>query len=125
MTGFTSSSKTTRSPMTIASTPGFSPGVNAAHEVSPMKGGTLFQPSTETGKSLRGNETLTTLSELSGLPPVAAPTAPGSIALGLLALAPFCAAVLALVGGVAACAVDEHPLAKPPSSARAPANIIA
>src|SRR5258705_14002432 len=58
MTGFTSSSNNTRSPITIASaTPAF-PGENAAHVVSPMKGG-IFQPSTATSTSLRGNATRT------------------------------------------------------------------
>lgn len=64
--------------MTIASMPGFSPGVNAAHEVKPMKGG-IVQPSTCTGTSLRGNETLTTLSDVSGLPPVAEATTAASM----------------------------------------------
>src|SRR5260221_14655884 len=83
MTGLTSSSKRTRSPITIASIPGFSPGVKAAHEVRPMNGGTLLKPSMLTGKSLRGNDTLTTLSETSGLPPVALAMAAGSIGLTL------------------------------------------
>src|SRR5258706_9013727 len=83
MTGLTSSSKTTRSPITIASTPGFSPGVKPAHDVSPMNGGTLLKPSMLTGKSLRGNDTVTALSETSGLPPVALGTAAGWIGLTL------------------------------------------
>src|SRR5260221_4149945 len=78
MTGFTSSSKSTRSPITMASTPGL-PGVKAAHDVSPRNGAT-FEPSTATGTSVRGKETFTTPSELSGLPPVAAATAPSSMA---------------------------------------------
>ena len=58
---------------------GFSPGVNAAHEVSPMNGG-IFQPSTSTVTSPRGNETFTTPSAFSGFAPVAAATAFSSIA---------------------------------------------
>src|SRR3989442_14875631 len=43
--------------MTIASS--FLPSTKPAHEVSPMNGG-IFQPSTVTGKSLRGALTLNT-----------------------------------------------------------------
>src|SRR5262245_24472216 len=58
--------------MTIASMPSFSPGTNAAHDVRPMNGGILAQPSTSTFTSSRGNDTLTTLSLVSAFPPVAA-----------------------------------------------------
>src|SRR5438445_10142338 len=110
MAGFTSSSNRTRSPITMASTPGFSPGVNAAHDVKPMKGGTPLQPSTVTGTSLRGNDTLITLSVVSGLPPVAAATAAASMGLGST-LGPVCAGALPVFGGAAACAVDVQPAA--------------
>jgi hypothetical protein len=58
----------------MASTPGFSPGVNAAHEVSPMKGGIFYHPSISTFTSSRGKDTFTTFSFVSGLPPVAEAT---------------------------------------------------
>src|SRR5258706_15570977 len=113
MAGFTSSSNKTRSPITMASTPGFSPGVNPAHEVNPMNGGTLLQPSMVTGTSLRGKDTLTTLSVVSGFPPVAEATVAGSMGFAST-FGPVCAAPLALFGGGAACAVEEQPPAVPP-----------
>src|SRR3954462_14992571 len=75
ITGFTSSARRTKSPITIASeTPGF-PGEKAVHDVSPMKGGS-FQPSTATLMSLRGKVALTTPSPVSGFStPVAIITA--------------------------------------------------
>src|SRR5689334_20519931 len=63
MTGFTSSSNSTRSPMIMASATPRLPGENATQEVSPMKGG-IFQPSTRTSVSLRGNDAFTTPSGL-------------------------------------------------------------
>src|SRR5579864_3358296 len=84
ITGFTSSSKRTRSPMTMASTPGFSPGTNAAHDVSPMKGGIFFQPSMSTAMSSRGNATLTTLSAVSVLAPVMLATRAASMGEGVV-----------------------------------------
>src|SRR4051794_5153891 len=91
MTGLTSSSKTTKSPMTMASTPAFSPGTNPAQDVRPMNGG-IFQWSISTDTSARGNETFTTLPLTSGVAPVTAATAVGSIGVGgwfaCLALAP-------------------------------------
>ena len=49
--------------MTIASATPARAGANAAHEVSPMKGG-IFQASTATSTSFLGNDAFTTPSEL-------------------------------------------------------------
>src|SRR5258708_23597543 len=80
MTGLTSSSNRTRSPITIAAAIPALPGENAAHDVRPMKGGS-FQPSTATSTSFRGNDTLMVPSGLfSGFStPVAVATAASSM----------------------------------------------
>src|SRR5438105_2107661 len=44
-------------------------GMNAAYEVRPMNGGTLFQASIATATSLRGKLTFTTSPFTSGVPP--------------------------------------------------------
>mgnify|MGYP001578354644 CR=1 FL=1 len=57
MTGFTSSWKSTRSPITMASA--FLPFWEASQDVSPMKG-RMTEPSTVTFTSVRGEVTLNT-----------------------------------------------------------------
>jgi len=80
MAGLTSSWNTTVSPMTIMDLP---MGVNAAHEVMLMNGGSA-RPSTWSGMSSRGLLTLNTFSVLSYMPwrPVSLSMAAVSIAGG-------------------------------------------
>jgi hypothetical protein len=67
--------------MTMASATPSRAGPNAAHDVRPMNGG-IFQPSTATSTSVRGNETFTVPPSTSALSaPVAAFTAASSIGL--------------------------------------------
>src|SRR5690349_16633418 len=89
--------------MTIASTPGFSPGTNPAQDVTPMKGG-IFHASIVMGTSSRGKETLTTLSVVSGFPPVAAAMRDASIAGFSVAAAGLAGAAAVVAGGGAGAA---------------------